>query len=88
MFPAAIGWRAQPGRIGLSRAADGGAGRRCRGGVSWIVGKQSYAGTGLREGRVVTVNWGDTYPVVYVVMPGGKMFGTWADGKALERAVK
>ncbi|MDQ2090135.1 LIC10280 family protein [Marimonas arenosa] len=55
---------------------------------AWIVAKQSYAGVGTRDGRVVTVDWGADTPVVYVIMPGGKMYGTWADGKALERAVK
>ena len=55
---------------------------------AWIVAKQSYAGVGTREGRVVTVDWGADTPVVYVVMPGGALHGTWGDGKALERAVK
>lgn len=55
---------------------------------AWIVAKQSYAGVGVREDRVVTVDWGADTPVVYVVMPGGELHGTWGGGKALERAVK
>ncbi|MEC7256219.1 MAG: hypothetical protein VXW58_00230 [Pseudomonadota bacterium] len=54
-------------------------------GFAWVVGSQSYSGTGTREGRVVTVHWGDSTPVVYVVMPDGTLHGTWADGRALER---
>ena len=55
--------------------------------VSWQVGKQSYKGTGTRDGDVVWVDWGDTYPVVYVRMPSGELHGTWANGKGLERLI-
>jgi len=55
---------------------------------AWIVANQSYAGVGTRDGRVVTVDWGAEHPVIYVIMPGGALHGTWADGKALERAVR
>lgn len=60
------------------------------GGVAfaWEVGNQTYTGIGLREGRVVTVNWGADSPVVYVVMQDGSLHGTWSNGKALERLVK
>ncbi|MBV0912628.1 hypothetical protein KTJ87_09575 [Rhodobacteraceae bacterium ASV31] len=51
----------------------------------WQVGS-AYSGTGLIEGRIVTIDWGSTTPVVYVVMPNGALHGTWADGTALERA--
>lgn len=51
----------------------------------WKVGSQSYEGLGTRDGRVLTVDWGDTHPVVYVVMPDGSLHGTWANGTALER---
>lgn len=57
-------------------------------GFAWVVGKQTYAGVGRREGRVVSVDWDGSHPVVYVIMPGGVMYGTWADGRALERAEK
>mgnify|MGYP006295797075 CR=1 FL=1 len=52
---------------------------------TWQVGNDSYRGAGTIEGRVGTVDWGDTHPVVYVVMPDGELHGTWADGTALER---
>jgi hypothetical protein len=55
---------------------------------AWIVANQSYAGVGTRDGRVVSVDWGEAHPVVYVIMPGGALYGTWADGRALERLTK
>lgn len=56
--------------------------------VSWTVGVQNYTGTGVRDGQVVVVNWGQPAPVVYVVMPNGELHGTWASGTALERLVR
>ena len=53
--------------------------------LAWQVGAESYIGTGVLDGRVVTVDWGADTPVVYVVMPDGTLHGTWADGYALER---
>lgn len=53
--------------------------------VSWRVGSQSYQGQGPINGDVITVDWGDAHPVIYVVMPDGELHGTWADGKALEK---
>lgn len=55
--------------------------------INWQVGRQSYSGTGTRRGDVVWVNWGDSYPVVYVRMPSGELHGTWANGRALERLI-
>jgi hypothetical protein len=51
----------------------------------WQIGSQSYAGSGTQSGDVVTVNWGDTHPVFYLVMPDGELHGTWADGLGLEK---
>lgn len=53
--------------------------------MAWQVGSAAYSGAGVLEGRVLTVNWGDATPVVYVLMPGGRLHGTWDDGRALER---
>jgi hypothetical protein len=55
--------------------------------VNWTVGQQTYAGSGHREGQVVVVNWGQPAPVIYVVMSNGDLYGTWANGTALERLV-
>ncbi|WP_204115662.1 hypothetical protein [Shimia biformata] len=55
--------------------------------MTWSIAGQSYQGTGERNGDVIIVNWGDTYPVVYVRMPSGELHGTWANGAALERLI-
>lgn len=55
--------------------------------MTWSIAGQSYQGTGDRNGDVIIVNWGDTYPVVYVRMPSGELHGTWANGAALERLI-
>ncbi|MFC6637132.1 hypothetical protein GV827_16245 [Sulfitobacter sp. JBTF-M27] len=56
--------------------------------VNWTVGNQSYSGTGVRDGQVVVVNWGQPAPVIYVVMSNGDLYGTWENGTALERLVR
>ena len=56
--------------------------------VNWTVGNQSYSGTGVRDGQVVVVNWGQPAPVIYVVMSNGDLYGTWQNGTALERLVR
>ena len=55
--------------------------------MAWQVGASSYIGTGVQDGRVVTVKWGANHPVIYVVMGDGSLHGTWDDGRALERLV-
>jgi len=51
--------------------------------MSWQVGN-SYSGVGRVEGRVLTVDWGSSDPVIYVINPDGTLYGTWARGTALE----
>ncbi|MCE8008683.1 hypothetical protein [Aestuariivita sp.] len=53
--------------------------------IAWQVGAQSYSGQGTFDGRVLSVDWGDTHPVVYVLMSDGTLHGTWSNGRALER---
>ena len=53
--------------------------------INWLIAGSGFSGAGIREGRVVTVNWGDANPVVYVVMPTGELHGTWAGGTALDK---
>lgn len=68
------------GQVSISERGDGVA-------MSWHIGSQKYSGRGFRDGRVLTVNWGDKHPVVYVVMPSGELHGTWSNGRALEKLV-
>lgn len=58
-------------------------------GFDWKVGSSTYVGVGSLENGVMTVDWGDTYPVVYQVEQDGKLLvGTWSDGRATERLTK
>ena len=59
-------------------------GLRNRGGVV-VLRRHEHRGVGVLDGRVVTVDWGDATPVIYVVMEDGELHGTWADGTALEK---
>ena len=52
---------------------------------TWFIGDGENRGAGNIDGRVVTVDWGDATPVVYVVMDDGELHGTWADGTAFEK---
>jgi hypothetical protein len=55
----------------------------------WIVGGSAYVGTGVLEDGVMTVDWGDSSPVIYKVQQGGRLLvGTWSGGKATERLSK
>lgn len=54
----------------------------------WTVGSQNYSGTGRMVGRILTINWGASDPVVYVLMPNGALHGTWANGLGLERLTR
>ncbi|MCC1491596.1 hypothetical protein [Cognatishimia sp. F0-27] len=54
--------------------------------LRWSIGADSYSGRGVRDGRVLTVDWGDTHPVIYVIREDGALHGTWGNGLALERA--
>lgn len=56
--------------------------------MDWTVAGQSYSGNGVVDGRVVTVNWGASSPVIYVIMEGGTLHGTWDNGRALEKLTK
>lgn len=52
----------------------------------WTVGGQQYSGRGVLQGSVMTVDWGASTPVIYVVV-GNELHGTWDGGNALERLV-
>jgi len=50
----------------------------------WQVGASSYRGVGELEGNVLTVDWGDTTPVVYALMDDGSLKGLWSGGRGSE----
>ncbi len=55
--------------------------------VYWNVAGQNYSGKGVVQGSVVTVDWGASTPVIYVLV-GNELHGTWDGGRALERLVR
>jgi hypothetical protein len=55
---------------------------------SWLVaGKQTYTGSGMLRGRIVSVDWGQPSPVIYRIDDDGTLRGTWANGTASEDLV-
>ena len=54
----------------------------------WWIGNQTYRGKGTLSDGVLTVDWGDSQPVIYQVMADGALKGTWAGGKASENLRK
>ncbi len=56
---------------------------------NWIVGGSTYVGVGKLKNGVMTVDWGDSSPVIYRVQQGGKLLvGTWSNGDATEQLSK
>ncbi|MDJ0630108.1 MAG: hypothetical protein QNJ44_17770 [Rhodobacter sp.] len=53
--------------------------------ITWVIDGSTFRGAGTLDGRVLTVDWGEPTPVVYVVMQDGELHGTWADGTALDK---
>lgn len=50
----------------------------------WKISSSTYSGSGKLVGRVLTVEWGDSSPVIYHLENDGQLVGTWAKGSALE----
>ncbi len=53
--------------------------------MTWNIGNDTYRGAGRLEGRVLTVDWGDAHPVIYVALANGQLHGTWGNGTAVEK---
>ncbi|MCP4082137.1 MAG: caspase family protein [Planctomycetaceae bacterium] len=54
----------------------------------WWIGQQTYRGRGKLVQNILTIDWGETDPVIYQVMANGSLKGTWAAGKAIENLTK
>jgi hypothetical protein len=54
--------------------------------VEWrLKDGKTYAGQGSMKGDIVTIDWGDTHPVIYRLEPEtGVLRGTWANGRATD----
>ena len=59
-----------------------------RHGFSWLISDGStFKGAGTRQGRMIVVDWGQKYPVVYEVGVDGVLHGKWDNGRASETLV-
>jgi hypothetical protein len=52
--------------------------------LDWTVGRSRYSGTGVREGNLLAVDWGDATPVVYALAADGTLSGLWSSGRGEE----
>ncbi|MGE0155709.1 MAG: caspase domain-containing protein [Geobacter sp.] len=50
----------------------------------WKISSSTYSGSGKLVGRTLTVEWGDSSPVIYQLENDGRLVGTWSRGTALE----
>lgn len=50
----------------------------------WKISSSTYSGSGKLVGRTLTVEWGDSSPVIYHLENDGRLVGTWSRGTALE----
>lgn len=83
-----------PGDYACSGTNPNGAGYSCnvkitRSGdtyrFNWVIGDGTrYSGSGRLRGRTLTVNWGQSAPVIYQVGDDGVLRGTWAHGRGRE----
>ena len=55
--------------------------------VQWKIGKDTYEGQGPLNGSTLTVDWGQSDPVIYQVMNDGTLEGTWAKGTGKESLI-
>ena len=54
--------------------------------LEWrLTNGQTYGGQGSMKGDILTIDWGDTHPVIYRFEPAtGVLRGTWANGRATD----
>jgi hypothetical protein len=54
----------------------------------WLIANYAtYSGTGTLDGGRIVVDWGQQYPVIYLVGANGVLNGTWNNGTAKETLV-
>jgi hypothetical protein len=51
---------------------------------NWRVGRDTFRGSGKLNGRTLTINWGQSSPVIYRVLNDGTLSGKWARGTGSE----
>lgn len=50
----------------------------------WKISSSTYSGSGKLTDKTLTVEWGESSPVIYHLENDGRLVGTWAKGTALE----
>jgi hypothetical protein len=56
---------------------------------NWLISSgQPFNGTGTREADTITVDWGQKFPVIYVVGSDGVLRGKWDNGRGSETLVR
>jgi hypothetical protein len=53
----------------------------------WNISGHIYVGSGRLRDKIITVDWGQQYPVVYRIDDDGTLRGTWDNGACSEEAV-
>jgi len=52
--------------------------------MKWQIGRNTFHGKGQRTGNILTINWGQQYPVIYKITDSGVLNGTWQNGSGKE----
>ncbi|GIX41586.1 MAG: hypothetical protein KatS3mg129_1319 [Leptospiraceae bacterium] len=52
--------------------------------LHWKILNDEFEGTGKLEGKILTVDWGQEFPVIYEIQVDGSLKGTWNNGTATE----
>jgi TPR repeat protein len=65
------------GEVSIKQDADGYS-------FFWKIADSKYQGHGDYAGGQFTIDWGDTYPVIYRLASDGSLIGTWNNGNASE----
>lgn len=55
--------------------------------LNWRVGSSSFQGSGRLQGNILTVEWGQTTPVVYALTTDGTLKGLWSAGQGEETLI-
>jgi hypothetical protein len=55
--------------------------------LDWRVGSSSFRGSGRLQGNILTVEWGQTTPVVYALTTDGTLKGLWSAGQGEETLI-
>ena len=56
--------------------------------LNWRISNgETFRGTGYLKGNTLTIDWGQTYPVIYKVGDDGVLRGTWSRGRGKENLI-